>query len=62
MEYMALMKDPRLQSLWKRGFGNKVGRLFQVIREIPGTNTCFFIKLTNIPKYRQITDGKLVCD
>jgi hypothetical protein len=23
MEYMALMKDPRLQSLWKRGFGNE---------------------------------------
>jgi hypothetical protein len=22
MEYMALMKDPRLQPLWKRGFGN----------------------------------------
>jgi hypothetical protein len=27
MEYMALMKDPVLQPLWKRGFGNKVGRL-----------------------------------
>jgi hypothetical protein len=24
MEYMALMKDPRLQPLWKRGFGNEV--------------------------------------
>jgi hypothetical protein len=23
MEYMALMKDPRLQPLWKRGFGNR---------------------------------------
>jgi hypothetical protein len=23
MEYMALMKDPRLQPLWKRGFGNE---------------------------------------
>jgi hypothetical protein len=28
MEYMALMKDPRLQPLWTRGFGNEVGRLF----------------------------------
>jgi hypothetical protein len=25
MEYMALMKDPRLQPLWKRGFGNEYG-------------------------------------
>jgi hypothetical protein len=62
MEYMALMKDPRLQPLWKRGYGNECGRLFQSIRDIPGTDTCFFIKLTNIPKDRKITYGKIVCD
>jgi hypothetical protein len=62
MEYMALMKDPHLQPLWTRGFGNECGRLFQGIRDIPGTDTCFFIKLTNIPKDRKITYGKIVCD
>jgi hypothetical protein len=62
MEYMALMKDPRLQPLWKRGFVNECGRLFQGIRDIPGTDTCFFIKLTNIPKDINITCGKIVCD
>jgi hypothetical protein len=62
MEYMALMKDPRLQPLWTRGFGNECRRLFQGIRDIPGTDTCFFIKLTNIPKYRKITYGKIVCN
>jgi hypothetical protein len=31
MEYAALMKDPRLQPLWTRGFGNECGRLFQGI-------------------------------
>jgi hypothetical protein len=62
MEYMALMKDPCLQPLWQRGFGNEYGRLFQGIRDIPGTDTCFFIKLTNVPKYRKITYGKIVCD
>jgi hypothetical protein len=62
MEYSALMKDPRLQPLWTRGFGNECGRLFQGIRDIPGTDTCFFIKLTNIPKDRKITYGKIVCD
>jgi hypothetical protein len=62
MEYMVLMKDPRLQPLWTRGFGNEVGRLFQGIRDIPGTDTCFLIKLTNIPKDRKITYGKIVCD
>jgi hypothetical protein len=62
MEYMALMKDPRLQPLWKRGFGKECGRLFQGIRDIPGTDTCFFIKLTNVHKDRKITDSKIVCD
>jgi hypothetical protein len=62
MKYMALMKDPRLQPLWTRGFGNECGRLFQGIRHIPDTDTFFFIKLTNIPKDRKITHGKIVCD
>jgi hypothetical protein len=62
MEYTALMKDPRLQPLWTRGFGNEYGRLFQAIRNIAGIDTCFFIKLTNIPKDRKITYGKIVCD
>jgi hypothetical protein len=34
MEYSALMKDPRLQPLWTRGFGNECERLFQGIRDI----------------------------
>jgi hypothetical protein len=62
MEYMALMKDPRLQPLWKEGFGNECGRLFQGIQDIHGTDTCFFIKLANVPKDRKITYGKIVCD
>jgi hypothetical protein len=62
MEYSALMKDPRLQPLWTRGFGNECGRLFQGIREIPGRDTCFFIDLINIPNDRKITYGKIVCD
>jgi hypothetical protein len=62
MEYSALMKDPHLQPLWPRGFGNECGRLFQGIRDIPGTNTCFFTELKNIPNDREITYGKIVCD
>jgi hypothetical protein len=62
MEYMALMKDPGLQLLWKRGFRNECGCLFQGIPDIPGTDTCLFINLTNIPKDRKITYRKIVCD
>jgi hypothetical protein len=43
MEYMALMKDPYPQPLWKRGFGNEAGRLFKGIHDIPGTEPCFFV-------------------
>jgi hypothetical protein len=62
MGYTGLMKDPILQPLWKRGFGKEIGHLFQGIRDIPGTDTCFFVELRNIPKYRKITYGKIVCD
>jgi hypothetical protein len=62
MEYSALMKDPRLQPLWTRGFGNKCGCLFQGISDIPGTDTCFFIDLKNISKDRKITYDKIICD
>jgi hypothetical protein len=62
MEYSALMKDPHLQPLWTRGFGNECGRLSQGTRDIPGTDTCFFIELKSIPKDRKITYGKIVCD
>jgi hypothetical protein len=62
MEYSALMKDPRLQPLWTRCLGNECGRLFQGIRDITGTDTCFFTTLKNIPHDRKITYGKIVCD
>jgi hypothetical protein len=62
MECAVLMKDPRLRPLWTRGFGNECGCLFQGIRDIPGTDTCFFINLTNIETDRNITYGKTVCD
>jgi hypothetical protein len=62
MEYSALMKDPRLKPLWTRGFGNECGCLFQGIRDIPGTVTCFFTTLNDIPADRKITYGKIVCD
>jgi hypothetical protein len=62
MEYTALMKDPQLKPLWTRGFGNECGRLFQGIRDIAGTDTCLFIKLTDITKDRKVTYGKIVCD
>jgi hypothetical protein len=62
MEYMSLMKDPDLQPLWKSFFGNEVGRLFQGIHDIQGTDTWLFVEIKKISKDRQITYGKIVCD
>jgi hypothetical protein len=42
--------------------GAVVGRLFQGIHDLLGINTSFFVELKNIPKDRQITYGKIVCD
>jgi hypothetical protein len=41
MECMALMKDPHLQPLWQRCFGNECGRLFQGIWDIPAPTHVF---------------------
>jgi hypothetical protein len=57
MEYMAIMNDPDLQPLWKHGFGNEAG-----IRDIPGKTQFSLRELTNIPKDRNITYGRIVCD
>jgi hypothetical protein len=62
MQYMDIMKDPTLGSFWKRGFGSEVRRLFQVIRDMHETNTCFVVELENITKGHEITYEKIVCD
>jgi hypothetical protein len=41
---------------------NELGRIYQGIRDVAGTNTAFFIDLNSIPKDHKITYGKLVCD
>jgi hypothetical protein len=63
---MALIKlSDFLKNKYNRaqtGFGNELGRLCQGIRDTQCTNTCLFVELANINKYRKITYGKLVCD
>jgi hypothetical protein len=56
------MKYSTLGPLYKKVMGNELGLLYQGIRDIQGTNICFFVELINIPKDRKITYGKLVCD
>ena len=55
IQYKEITKHPDLGPLYKIGMGKKLGRLFQGIRDIKGTNTYFFIDLVDIPKDRKIT-------
>jgi hypothetical protein len=54
--------SPSPTTLVQRFWRNEWGRLFQGIRDIPGTDTCFFVTLKSIPNDRKITNGKIVCD
>jgi hypothetical protein len=62
MQYKEIMQHPTMGPKYKTGFGNELGRPCQGIRDIQGTNTCFFVELSNIPNDHKITYGKLVCD
>jgi hypothetical protein len=54
--------DPDLGPLFEIGLSDELGRIFQGIWDIAGTNTAFSVDLTSIPKDCKITYGKLVCD
>jgi hypothetical protein len=62
MQYKDIMKHPTLGPPYTKGLDNELGRLCKGIRDIQGTNTCFFVELTNITNDHKITCGKLVCD
>jgi hypothetical protein len=62
IQYKDLMKDPDLGPSFEIGLSNELGRIYQGIRDIAGTDTAFFIDLKSIPKNRKITYGKLVCN
>ena len=47
---------------WKREFANERGRLFQGIRDIKGTNTCFFIQSNKVPQESKVTYSHIICD
>ena len=39
-----------------------MGQLAQGIREVKGTNTIMFIPKSKVPKDKNVTYGKIVCD
>ena len=62
LEYRHLIKSEKYKRIWERSFANELGRLFQGIRDVPGTDTCFFIQKSDVPKHKRATYGRIVCN
>ena len=62
LEHIHLIKMDAHKDTWSTSYANELGRLTQGIRDIPGTNTMFFIHKSNTPEDRQkdITYGRIV--
>ena len=61
MEYRELIVDPETKPAWTISSANEFGRLSQGIRDIPGTNTIFFINQNDVPHGRTCTYLRFVC-
>jgi hypothetical protein len=61
-EYKDLINSPKHKEVWTKSYANELGRLTQGVRDIPGTNTMFFIHKDDIPQDRRkdITYGRIV--
>ena len=53
LEYRKQVKMEKYHDTWNTSFTNDLGRLAQVIREVPGTKTIFYIPKSDIPKNRR---------
>jgi len=62
LEYRHLIKSDKYRRIWVYSFANELGRLFQGIRDIPGTDTCFFIRKSQVPKHKRATYGRICCN
>jgi hypothetical protein len=61
LKYRHLVKNPAKKTVWETSFTNKIGRLFQGIRDLKGTNMCFFIQKLQVPTNKQPMHGRIVC-
>ena len=60
-EYRHLIKGLE-RRVWERSIANKLVQLAQGIREVKGENTVMFIPKSKVPKDKNLTYGKIVCE
>ena len=61
LEFRHLIKMDKYRNIWVKSFANELDRLAQVIRDVPGTNTPYFIPHTCVPVETTVTYGQIVC-
>jgi hypothetical protein len=62
LKYRHLVKNKSTRALWETSFANKIGKLFQGIRHLKGTNTCFFIQKAQVLPDKRPTYGCIRCN
>jgi hypothetical protein len=62
LEYHHLNKSDKHRDIWHHSFPNNLGCLFQGIRDIKGTDTCFFIAKDKMPHHKRATYGCICCN
>jgi hypothetical protein len=67
MEYRDLLKGPKHRETWSRAAANEHGRLFNGVgknadgtQRVKGTNTCRWIKKSQVPKGKRVTYASTV--
>ncbi len=62
LNYWHLMKMDKHKQVWAHGFANEIGQLFQGIRNVSGTDTCFFIPKSLVPAHKRPTYSRICCN
>ncbi len=62
LKYCHLIKSDTHCQIWQMSFANKLGHLFQGIRNIKGTDTCFFIRRNQMPSHKRANYGRICCN
>ena len=58
-EYIHLIKRP-YKPKWSRAMANEIGRFFQIIIYIKGTDTFLFIHRHEVPRDRKVTYCRII--
>jgi hypothetical protein len=62
LEYQHRMKMDKHNHVCAHDFANEIGGLFQGIRNVHGTDTCFFIPKSYVPAHKRPTYGQICCN